>query len=476
MSLFDAIVHEWQTRLSSLAALASLYLFAAALIHGAANGRLERDAHLERIEQHHADVSATMQDWFEAARALADGAAPARVPPWAASPMDVTLASSLPPAPLSDFAIGQSDLLPYAGAITLWDPDVRLFSRYEFEDPVALALGAFDLSKAVVFILPLLLIVLCFDVLSSEREANRLAFTVAHGALPRALVWRRLLIRSAPAVAFAVAVPLAALYFNRGSTSIAERFPWFVTWAICVLLYCGFWFSIIAAVVSRNGRSGANIIALLLVWTAFTLIAPAGVVAVTETLYPTPSRAAYLAEARRLEIETELKEADVTRRFIIDHPDMTISAESEVPSYFRIAYLVTSSVDEATKPTLQAFETAAQRREETLRALRYLSPAILIHDVFNDVAGTSAARQRRYVSAARALKSKYAALAAPYVIAGERLPRELTDALPTFHLEEESWRAVLNRNLRALLFQLAVAGALVAIADWKLRRVAVVQA
>jgi hypothetical protein len=125
MSLLEAIAHEWRTSLSRLAVITSLYLFAAALIHGAANGRLERNAHLEQISRHHAEVAATMKGWLEASREIEKRST--KVPPWAASPMDVTFASSLPPGPLADFAIGQSDLLPYTGALTLWDPDVRLF-------------------------------------------------------------------------------------------------------------------------------------------------------------------------------------------------------------------------------------------------------------------------------------------------------------------------------------------------------------
>ena len=160
MNLRDMFLHEWRTRLARPAALASLAAFAAILIYAAISGRIERDARASAIAGHEAQASDAMERWLADLQALETRGAQSGVPPWSASPMDLEFPSSLPPAPLADFAIGQADLLPSAGKLSLWDPDVRLFSRYEFEDPVSLALGALDLSKAVVLLLPLLMIVL----------------------------------------------------------------------------------------------------------------------------------------------------------------------------------------------------------------------------------------------------------------------------------------------------------------------------
>jgi ABC-2 type transport system permease protein len=472
MTFIDVISHEWKTRLSSPATLAALLIYASALLYGTSCGRMQRDAHLQVIAEHQADVSARMQEWLEAARALEQPGSSASVPAWAASPMDVTFASYLRPAPLADFAIGQSDLLPYVGAVSLWDPDIRLFSRYEFEDPVAVAFGKLDLSKAIVLVLPLLLIVLCFDVLSAERDANRLAFSVAQGARIRSLTWQRLTIRGSLAAAVTFVIAVLALLLHGGTSSLAERMPYFALWACAVLLYCVFWLALIAFVVSRNRRSDANIILLLLAWTAFTLILPASVVAIAEMVFPAPSRPAYLAEAREMEIQTELED-EVAQRFALDHPDMMIDAASEVPAYFRSSYLAMSAVDAATRPTLLAFEKTAAERDEALNILRYVSPAITIYGLFNDVAGASSARHRHYMSQARAFKAAYAERAGLYVISGRRLPLAEVDTLPSFRFDDESSRAVVNRSLGGLLFLMLMSVALLIVSDRRLRRAGV---
>ena len=115
------LLHEWKTRLSRPAVLASLLFFAATLLYGATSGRVERDARAVAIASHEASVLDTMAGWHAAWKALEEKGPQSGVPPWAASAMDVTFSTSLPPAPLGDFAIGQSDLFPSTGAVSLWD-------------------------------------------------------------------------------------------------------------------------------------------------------------------------------------------------------------------------------------------------------------------------------------------------------------------------------------------------------------------
>jgi ABC-2 type transport system permease protein len=471
MTLSDLIKHEWITRLSRPAALLSLALFAAVLIYGAVNGRIQREARLRAIASHRDEVSVTMERWLRDLRAL-EGDAPATgVPPWSGSAMDAAFATYLPPAPLGDFAIGQSDLLPQVGAVSLWNPDVRMFSKYQLEDPVSLALGSFDLGKAVLLCLPLLLIVLGFDAASAERDANRLGLVLAQGGTVRALVWTRLAIRGGVAVGLTLLIACVAMIFPGAATSLMQRLPAFALWAAGVALYAGFWVAIIALVAAGNRRGDLNVTLMLFAWAGWNLIVPASVAAIAEAIYPPPSRLAYLAQAREIEVATERSEADVSHAYATDHPEMVIDEASEIPAYVRTAFFVTSAVDRATRPVLAAFEHAADQRDSALGWLRHASPAILLHGLFNDIAGTSSARHRRYEAAARAFKVRYAELAGPYIVAGRRLPLPLAASLPRFHLDDEDSATVLWRHAGALLWLVLVSGAVLVAADRRMRRI-----
>lgn len=466
MTLIELVTHEWKTRLSRPAALVALAMFAAALIYGAVNGRLQRDARMAAIEAHVEEIATTTATWRNDLEALEEDRTASGVPPWGGSPMDVTFASYLPPMPLGDFAIGQSDLLPSIGVVSMWNPDVRMFSKYEIEDPVSLALGAFDLGKAIIFILPLVLIVLCFDVLSSERDANRLGLALAQGARIRALLWARLSIRAGLVLGLTFLVASCALLAPADIFATSQRLSYFAVWALCVSLYTVFWIAAIGFVAGTNRRGEANIMLLLLTWAGLNLILPASVAAIAETVYPPPSRLAYLAEAREVEVETELAEPNLAHRFIADHPNMLVDDTSAIPGYVRTAFFVTSAVDDATKPILAAFEQAAQQRDGTLGLLRYLSPSIIAHGLFNDIAGTSSARHHRYVAQARTFKAAYAERVGPHIVAGRRLSLKEAATLPEFRFEgDDTVGAVLWRNTGVLLFLALVTGVLLLLAD-----------
>lgn len=469
MTFSHMISHEWKTRLGRPAGLVSLLLFAGLLIYGAVSGRMERDTRIEAILAHETQIASAMESWLKNARLLEEKGAEAGVPPWSGSALDITFSSALPPGPLGDFAIGQSDILPSRGSLSLWSPDIRLFSKYEFEDPIALALGGFDLGRVVLLVLPLLLIVLSFDILSAERDARRLGLTLAQGAKLRSFFWRRLFIRGLFVLGVTFLIVLAAFLFQTGNVSLSERFPYFAVWGIAASFYAFFWVGVIAFVASRNRGGEVNVIVLLIAWAGFTLIVPAGITAVAESIYPAPSRLAYLAEAREAENETKLREADIANQFIIDHPEMLVNETSEIPAFVRTAFLVTSTVDEATKPLLAEFEAEALKRDTSLGWMRFLSPAIITHTLFNDVAGTDSARHRRYMEAARAFKSAYGEKAGPYVVAGQRFPTAEFASLPTFQFEEDGIGEVLGRHMGALIFLVFTACLLLFFADRRLR-------
>ena len=98
MTLREMFLHEWRTRLGQPAALVSLAAFAAILMFAAMSARVERDARAQAIAGHETQRSVAMQEWLTNLKLLETRGEQAGVPPWSASPMDLELPSSLPPA------------------------------------------------------------------------------------------------------------------------------------------------------------------------------------------------------------------------------------------------------------------------------------------------------------------------------------------------------------------------------------------
>lgn len=466
MTIGDWIATEWKLSIGRKSSLLLFALFAGLLIYAAFNGKTHLENRLHAIDRHQGEVSQTMSTWLANLELKETQGAQAQVSPRTGSAMDVRFSSYLPQAPLADFAIGQSDILPYLGTVALSDPDIRMFSRYEFDDPVSLMLGSFDLSTAIVVLLPLLLIVFCFDLISADRDANRLGLTLSQGISISSLFWSRLLLRSGTIMIVLFVILFIVLLTNNGAAAVSDRATPFLLWSLASIVYAAFWIGIIALVASYNRRSEFNIMALLSLWLAFVFIVPSGASAILETVYPTPTRLAYLAEARETENETRLRESEIANQFILDHPEMLVNEAAEIPAFLRSSFLVTNTVDQATRPILDEFEAAAQRREASVGIIRYLSPAIIVHGLFNDLAGTSAARHQSYVQQVRAFKAEYAERVGPGIVAGQPLSMAEFEAIGAFRFQDDT--RTIGSHLLPLLFLLALVIAAVIVVNRRL--------
>jgi len=229
--------------------------------------------------------------------------------------------------------------------------------------------------------------------------------------------------------------------------------------------------ALISWVASGNARGVTNVLVLLLAWAGLTLVLPAIVSAVSEAVYPMPSRVAYLAHGREVEIETEQAEPQITQQLALDHPELFVSDANAIPAYARTAYLVTTMVDKETRKVLAAFERAARQREHTLALLRFVSPTIIMHGFFNDAAGASTARHRRYLAQARAFKAAYAKRAAGYILMGERLPSAEAAELPRFRFTDTRWPDIVRSHASALFALIFTTSVLLLLARRRLRRV-----
>jgi len=234
------------------------------------------------------------------------------------------------------------------------------------------------------------------------------------------------------------------------------------------LIYAAFWIAVIALVASYNRRSEFNIMALLSLWLGFVFIVPSGASAILETVYPTPTRLAYLAEARETENTARLSEAEIANQFILDHPEMLVNESAEVPAFLRSSFLVTNTVDRATRPILDEFEAAAQQREATIGIIRFLSPAIMTHGLFNDLAGTSSSRHQAYVRQVREFKSAYSDRVGPGIVAGQALSLAEFHDIDQFYFQDESLTVALGRHVSPFLFLILLIVAAVVLVNQRL--------
>lgn len=422
-----------------------------------------RDGRVAGLEEFADTRLAAVQTWRAELLAVEQGSG--NPSPFAANPMNIAFPAALPPGALGDFAVGHTDLHPSSGEISPWNNLSTLFGRYQFDNPEMLAMGSFDVALVVIVVMPLLMIAVSFDLLSRERARGTLALTLCAPMSLARMLWTRLLFRNGVLWLSAIAAMSALVLLNDTGGDRLDRFGW---WLAASLVYGGFWLALIAFVVARFRHATQSAAVLAGLWFVVVFAMPGLVSAVTEAIYPTPSRLVLLSEVREVEAETTRDLASLTDRFLTDHPELTVGDEG-MPAFFRAAFLANDAARRVTAPIVDGFEQARFARGRALDLAQYLSPAIVAQRLLHQLADADLERQYRFQEQARQALFELADAVGPAIVSRNRITVVEFDDLPAFVFVDRTLAEVRGQFLFPLAFLVVVSLLLAVAASRRLR-------
>ena len=369
-----------------------------------------------------------------------------------------------PTGRLADFAIGQSELYPYRADISAFRRGDNLFRNYQLQSPLTLLSGRFDLSFVVVYLLPLLVIALSYDLLSAEKERGTLPIAMTQPISIRQLFDAKLVARLA--LVLVPFVLLATAAFLASADLSAERSLLFTLWTLTATAYGLFWLAV-AAFVNSSGRSSqTNAVILACLWLALVVIVPGVLNILVGTMKPTPSRLLYVTEMRSATAEASKRSGEVLAKYYEDHPEL---AAADMRGGFLPAYFAQQREIEArVRPIVDDFEWRLDAQQRLVRATSVLSPAVLVQESFNEIAGTGLARQRSFSTQTREFLAQWHEALRPKIFTAAEMTPADYGRLPGFDFREESLGEISRRAVTSVLKLLIPAAALLL---WARRRV-----
>lgn len=434
-----------------------LLSFLLVCLYSVLQGATYRQSQADMVATFASEQNDRTQAWRDRLVAVESGSTAAADDRWAGLAMDVSFPATIEPGPLADFSHGVSDVKPATSRVSLWRSVDRLFGNYQVQSPIDIAAGSFDLAFVVIFIMPLLMIVLSYDALSEDRETGRLGLLLSQPVSVKQLIITRLRVRFLAVAAILLIALLVGLFTGATEKGIGERLPFFALWVAVAASYFLLWAAVIAWAVSLSLKGETTALLLAGVWILNGLVGPASLSAAAESLYPTPSRLAFLSDARTASNEAYKSKSDIMQGMLLDHPDLTADNYS-IPEYIRTAFLVGQSVDRSVKPILDRFDAVQSERRDFLSWLQYASPAVLTLQAFNLSAGTDLERHIRFERSVRDFKQTIADEVEGNVLVGERLTLAQYDGLPRFVQAPQSAVGVMKRLALPVGFLLLVAG------------------
>ncbi len=448
-------LHEWRL-LKADRTLAAVILLMAALVgyslyNGSSWVKFQQETlaaaeaeQVERIQKLRTDL-----EDFEAGRREPKGF---QDPRSAASIGGATAAPylAMPPAPLASLAIGQSDLYPYYFKLNLRSKQAIL-ANDEIENPTNLLAGRFDLAFVLIYLFPLLILALGYNLLSGEREQGTLPLAMSQPITLAQIVSGKILTRGGLLLGLAAGFTLVGAI----STGVDLSAPtaWFRLglWLGVLILYAAFWFGLAVLVNTYSTTSATNALTLAGCWLALVMVLPSVANLAATSLYPVPSRVEMVQAMRTAGKDAQTRGSELLSRYMEDHPELAPGGAQPQADFASISYAVQAEVDKQVQPILDLFEAQVDRQQQFVDRFRFFSPAILAQSAMNDLAGTSLGRYQHFSRQVETFFDDWRAYFLPKVFQKTRLQSAQLSEFPGFLFREETDGEIGSRVIYTLV-------------------------
>jgi ABC-2 type transport system permease protein len=194
--------------------------------------------------------------------------------------------------PLNGLFIGQRDVNNSIQFINIRNLEAQKYDA-DLYNPVNLLTGNLDFGFVLLYLFPLLIIAVTYNLLSEEKEGGTWALLSVQSRRPIKVLLQKLSIRAwviytLLALLFAVAIPVLSIPLDASFGA---------TIGLSVL-YLLFWFAVCFWVVSWKRPSAVNAVSLLTIWVLLTFILPAVINNYITAKYPVPEALATTVEQR----------------------------------------------------------------------------------------------------------------------------------------------------------------------------------
>lgn len=354
---------------------------------------------------------------------------------------------TMPQLPMGALAVGRSDILPLAYRVSA--ADTLAFEKTEYKrNPLRLATGHFDMGFLILYMMPLMLLVASFNMISEDRDNGNARLLFAGGVLTSQLLASKLLIRAltiiGPVLVFSL---IGFLWAGGGSEGSWGRF---LLWSGVTLIYGIFWLGL-ALWVNGLGRSSAtNAVILAVAWIGLVVVVPAMVNVAAETAYPVPSKVSFVNAQRTASAEATEAAAETMADFLGDHPELAKLKGD------RVNYAINRVVRDQTmagnlKPVLDEQEQQVARQQALFSRWGFLSPAILVYGLQLDSSGTSSDRHAYFMDQLKTFRGDWHSFFETKYFEWKPMQPEVYDQAPAMTYQEEAVGAVLSRGLGPII-------------------------
>jgi ABC-2 type transport system permease protein len=356
------------------------------------------------------------------------------------------------PKPLAALTIGQRDVFPYYKKVGYFALYGSIFSS-EIANPLKLLTGNFDLAFVFIFLLPLLIIALSYNLLSSEQEHGTLPLILVNEISLKKLIFQKLIFRVLVVFAFVLLLFFIGIIWTKTPLNIET-----IAWIVAVCVYVLFWFSLVFFWVAYRQSSSFNALALLGSWLLFVVIIPTFLNLYLESTRPLGSGTNLQRELREnSENVFKLPRKKVFEYYFTDLPQNKVdTTKVDASAVFYTAAIY--QIDKIAKPLFGAYKNQLTERINLSKSISWLSPATQTQTLMNQLADVDTDSYVRFLENMESYYSKLKGFFDTQKLANKKFEKADFDKIPKPEISEASVGNVWSGFLSVLVFILIFIG------------------
>jgi len=296
--------------------------------------------------------------------------------------------------PLASVSIGQSDLNAHIQNVKILTLEGQKYNT-DLVNPMRLQVGNLDLSFLLIFLFPLVIIALNFNLLSEEIEKGTWRLITIQGKSPfqyllLKLSVRLLFVSLVLAIIFLLAKFIINLPFNGG----------FVSMIVISYLYILFWFAVCFFVILFRKSSNANAIILLTTWLILVVLSPVLINKYITSKYPVEEAFAMTIKQRdeyHKRWDTDKKET--MDKFYAHYPQFRNYELQEEGFSWLWYYAMQQMGDDQSVVEREAMYEKIEKREQLSQTIAKFFPPLQTQLTLNTIAETSLPHQIEFLNA-----------------------------------------------------------------------------
>lgn len=315
-----------------------------------------------------------------------------------------------PPDSWASLSLGQRDVNPYYIKLRLLGLQAQLYDS-ENVNPLKVLSGNFDLAFVLVYLFPLLIIALSFNVLSGEKEQGTLPLLLSQPISLPLVVGAKLSFRGL--LVLGMALLLSGLAMAWGQVEPDQRV---LLWLGVVVLSCLFWLGVAFLVAALHQGSAFNAVTLLGVWLLLTIVLPSLLNVYVAVRQPVP-QGLELTVQQREEVHSgwDKPKEEVLQKFFARYPQWTDTTTIQERFAWRWYYAMHEVGDMSVEELARQYKASLQERHRLTQQFNVVAVPVNVQGIFNALAAADLPGHLQFLQSAEAYHAQLKAFYYPFL-------------------------------------------------------------